>query len=64
MATGLRPPAERTKDLKFIAELLEAGKIKPVIDRIFPIEQIAEAHGFVDTGRKKGNVVITVGKNN
>ena len=60
MATGLRPPAERTKDLKFIAELLEASKIKPVIDRVYPIEQIAEAHTFVDTGRKKGNVVISL----
>jgi NADPH:quinone reductase-like Zn-dependent oxidoreductase len=60
MATGLRPPVERTKDLKFIADLLEGGKIKPVIDRVYPIEQIAEAHTFVDTGRKKGNVVISL----
>ncbi len=64
MATGLRPPVERTKDLKIIAELVEAGKIKPVIDRVYPIEQIAEAHRYVDTGRKKGNVVITLGNSN
>jgi NADPH:quinone reductase-like Zn-dependent oxidoreductase len=54
------PAIGRIEDLRFLAKLAEAGEFKPVIDRRYPLEQIAAAHAYVDTGRKKGNVIITV----
>ena len=57
-ATGLRKPVEKLKDLNIFTKLTQEGKFSPIIDRVYSFNQIADAHRYVDTERKKGCVVI------
>ena len=54
---------ETVKDMNFFKQLIENGKLKAVIDRIYTLKQMAEAHSYVDQGHKKGNVVIAINHN-
>jgi NADPH:quinone reductase-like Zn-dependent oxidoreductase len=54
------PAPERVEDLRYLVKLAETGELKPVIDRVYPFSQIVEAHRRVDSGRKRGNVVVTL----
>jgi NADPH:quinone reductase-like Zn-dependent oxidoreductase len=54
------PARARGEDLRLLATLAGSGRLKPVIDRRYPFEQMVEAHRYVDTGRKRGNVVVTL----
>ncbi len=56
------PAAEDADDLRLLAELSSAEKFRPIIDRRYPFDQIVEAHRYVDTGRKRGSVVVTLGE--
>lgn len=59
-ATGIRKKEQRMRDLVQIQEMLAAGTLTTVIDRVYSLEQIQEAHEYIDTGRKRGNVILSL----
>lgn len=60
VATGLRKTPEKIEDLEYLKKLFDSGSIKPEIDKSYSLEQIVEAHLYVDKGHNKGNVILTI----
>lgn len=58
--TGLRPPADKARDMLMLTQLVEDGKLRGIIDRVFPLAEIAEAHRYVELGTKAGDAIITI----
>ena len=58
--TGLRPANEKVKDLQLLMDLLATGTLTPVIDRVLPLEQAAEAYAYIEKGHKIGNVILSL----
>lgn len=56
--TGLRPTAAKLADMQVLCELVDSGAIRAVVDKRFPLAQVADAHGYVDSERKAGDVVV------
>lgn len=52
--------SERAENLKFLTELIKSGKLKPVIDRVYKLEDIADAYSYAESGHKKGNIIIQI----
>jgi len=59
-ATGLRPPSEKIRDLEALKIMAEEGRLRAIIDRCYRLEQIVEAHRYVQGGHRKGDVIITL----
>jgi NADPH:quinone reductase-like Zn-dependent oxidoreductase len=60
MATGLRKPAEKRADLEFLSKLIQQETLKAVVDRVYPLTQMADAHRYVETGHKRGSVAVMI----